>query len=183
MKITIITDKQRMSNAIQTQLAALFNEKIQMVVISVSNMRQNLIMDTDILFLDDCLDAAIQFKKQMPFCVVVIFLSACQASQNLIRLKRNGIISAIKPLTSNQLKTLIDCTLTFYYQLSVFKEETKRNDRKNKEMKNMYRAKCLLIEKRHMSEQEAHRFIEKQAMSRRLTKGKVALELIEDLMK
>ena len=43
----------------------------------------------------------------------------------------------------------------------------------------MDRAKCLLIEHRHLSEAEAHRAIEKQAMDQRLPRARVA-QLILD---
>jgi len=41
------------------------------------------------------------------------------------------------------------------------------------------RAKCLLISYLNMSEQEAHRYIEKQAMDMRLTKRMIAEGIIK----
>ena len=43
------------------------------------------------------------------------------------------------------------------------------------------RAKCLLIERRGMTEADAHRLIEKQAMDTRATRGEVATALIEEM--
>ena len=40
------------------------------------------------------------------------------------------------------------------------------------------RAKCLLIQYTRLTEEEAHRFIEKQAMDRRLTKREIAEEIL-----
>lgn len=46
------------------------------------------------------------------------------------------------------------------------------------EMKQIDRAKCLLIAHDGMTEPQAHRYIEKQAMDRRLTKREIAVAII-----
>ena len=43
----------------------------------------------------------------------------------------------------------------------------------------MNRAKFILMEKHRMTEQEAHRFIEKDAMDSRRSKAQVAKEIID----
>ncbi|MBQ5375528.1 MAG: ANTAR domain-containing protein, partial [Lachnospiraceae bacterium] len=49
------------------------------------------------------------------------------------------------------------------------------------ELKTVSRAKILLMEKKHMTEEEAHRYIGKQAMNNGVSRGNMALEIIEDL--
>ena len=51
------------------------------------------------------------------------------------------------------------------------------------ETKAVGRAKCLLMEKRNMSEQTAHRFIEKTAMDNRLSRRAVADNIIRNYEK
>jgi len=46
------------------------------------------------------------------------------------------------------------------------------------EMKQVDRAKCLLIEHACMTEPQAHKYLEKQAMDRRMTRREVALSII-----
>lgn len=48
------------------------------------------------------------------------------------------------------------------------------------EMRFVNQAKCLLIEKGHMTEEEAHRFIEKKAMDTRDKKVNIAIEIIQE---
>ena len=48
------------------------------------------------------------------------------------------------------------------------------------EMRRISRAKLILVEKQHMTEQQAHKFIEKEAMNRRITRLQLADELIEN---
>ena len=47
------------------------------------------------------------------------------------------------------------------------------------EIRLVNRAKWLLIEKRNMSEADAHRHIEKQAMDRCITRREVSLDIIQ----
>ena len=47
-----------------------------------------------------------------------------------------------------------------------------------KDIRVIDRAKCMLIAERHMSEPEAHAYIEKRAMNYRQTKRDVAEEII-----
>ena len=51
-------------------------------------------------------------------------------------------------------------------------------EEKIEEIRIVNRAKWVLIEKRGMSEPEAHRFIEKEAMDRRLPRSLVAQEIL-----
>ena len=63
--------------------------------------------------------------------------------------------------------------------LQTLSRENEQLHRKLDEIRLVDRAKCLLIERRHLSEAEAHRAIEKQAMDQRLTRARVA-QLILD---
>jgi response regulator NasT len=51
-------------------------------------------------------------------------------------------------------------------------------EEKMKEIRLVNRAKWLIISELHMTEPEAHRYIEKQAMDRCVTRGTVAEEII-----
>lgn len=59
--------------------------------------------------------------------------------------------------------------------------EKSKVEEKLREFKIISRAKCLLIEKKEMTEEQAHRLIEKTAMNTRKTKAKVAEEFIDEL--
>jgi response regulator NasT len=66
------------------------------------------------------------------------------------------------------------------------RERVKRIEKENielrlkiDELRIVGKAKCLLIEKHGMSEPEAHRYIEKQAMDMRITKYRVAEEILQ----
>jgi len=90
-----------------------------------------------------------------------------------------GILTISKPVN----------TEIFYSALSLAKSANgriKRLQAENKKLKKMIediriidRAKCLLISYVNLSEQEAHRFIEKQAMDLRSSKRLIAQEIIK----
>ena len=58
------------------------------------------------------------------------------------------------------------------------KNENARLQNQIEEIKLVDRAKCALIQYRHLTEQEAHYFLEKQAMDQRSTRRQVAQEII-----
>ncbi len=61
---------------------------------------------------------------------------------------------------------------------NALRRENERLKRKVSEAQAVGRAKCLLVERRNMTEQSAHRFIEKTAMDNRLTRYAVAENII-----
>lgn len=64
-------------------------------------------------------------------------------------------------------------------QLEERDEEMMRLRKNLSEIGIISRAKCLLIQKRGMTEEEAHYFLEKEAMDRHLSKRETAVEIIE----
>lgn len=57
-------------------------------------------------------------------------------------------------------------------------EENRKLRRKLAEQTVVSRAKCLLIEFAHMTEEQAHKYIEKQAMDSRSSKEDIASEIV-----
>ena len=57
-------------------------------------------------------------------------------------------------------------------------EELQRMRKKTNEMSITTKAKCLLIQKRKMTEEQAHHYLEKKAMDEGLTKREVAVGII-----
>ena len=62
--------------------------------------------------------------------------------------------------------------------LSLQSENTKLHQ-KIQEIRLVDRAKCTLIQYLHMTEQDAHRYIEKQAMDLRMTRREIAEEILK----
>ena len=58
------------------------------------------------------------------------------------------------------------------------KQENRKLQSKIEEIRLVDRAKCMLIQYLSMTESQAHRYIEKQAMDRRITRGEVARSIL-----
>jgi len=65
------------------------------------------------------------------------------------------------------------------HRVQSLKEENIGLQMKLEETKIINRAKCVLIQHLSMSEGQAHKYIEKQAMDLRLPKGRVAKQILK----
>lgn len=89
-----------------------------------------------------------------------------------------GVLTLAKPVSQKDFyKAVKLITATSARLLNGEKKAQKLRD-KLEEMKLVSRAKFILMETSHISEPEAHRSIEKEAMDRRLTKREIAEEII-----
>ncbi len=79
----------------------------------------------------------------------------------------------------NQAVTLM---LAVHRRLCQVSPQTERLQQKMKEIRIVDKAKCILIQYERMSEQEAHKHIEKQAMDNRLTKLEVAEHILQSYL-
>lgn len=90
-----------------------------------------------------------------------------------------GVLVVGKPVIPQILQQSVQLAAATHSRLVTLKHENEQLHRKLDEIRLVDRAKCLLIEHRHLSEAEAHRAIEKQAMDQRLPRARVA-QLILD---
>ena len=66
-----------------------------------------------------------------------------------------------------------------YRRLNGVKAENDKLKRMLGEIKLISRAKCVLVEKEFVTEEEAHKLIEKRAMETRKTRGEIAAEILK----
>ncbi len=111
---------------------------------------------------------------------VCLFLADAQ-NYDAVResLKPQGVFTAMKPISSNALAQAIEWLSSAREKLRTLEKKTLTLEEKMAEIRVVNRAKLLLIENRGMSEAEAHRYIEREAMDRCVRKGAVADEIID----
>lgn len=90
-----------------------------------------------------------------------------------------GVITLVRPLNKALFENTLQVISALRAQLAVLREENRRLMLKTEEMRLVGRAKCILIEKQHMTENDAHRYLEKQAMDSRLPRREVARDIIQ----
>jgi response regulator NasT len=85
-----------------------------------------------------------------------------------------GVLTVSKPINQALFWVAIKFAKSAGAQLKSAREENNKLKQKIEDIRIVDRAKCILISYLNMSEQEAHRYIEKQAMDMRSTKRMVA---------
>ena len=86
----------------------------------------------------------------------------------------DGVLTISKPVHSAVFWSALKLAGSAQRRLKCMKDENSRLKQKIEDIRIISRAKCLLISYINMSEQEAHRYIEKQAMDMRTTKRAIA---------
>lgn len=94
------------------------------------------------------------------------------------RLSGLGVFLLPKPTNANNLQTALFWLISTRARLHRTESKSLSLEEKMKEIRAVNRAKWLLISSLGMSEPEAHRYIEKQAMDRCVPKGVIADEII-----
>ncbi len=110
---------------------------------------------------------------------VIIIVRESDYTQITAKLENHGAFTISKPINKTVLLgalKLVDAAST---RLKVLEEENIKLARQIEEMRLISRAKCLLIQYLRVSEQEAHKYIERQAMDQRLTRAIVARNILK----
>ena len=95
------------------------------------------------------------------------------------RVEGYGIITFVNPFDQFSFYTMIKAAIAVQYKVQVLSSQTTKLKVKMEEIKLVNRAKMLLMQNMSMTEQEAHRFIEKDAMDRGMKRTAVAAEIIK----
>lgn len=94
------------------------------------------------------------------------------------RLSRHGVFTLAKPFSKAMIATAINWLSSAREIIRRTQKKSSSIEEKMEEIRIVNRAKWLLINELKMSEPEAHRYIEKQAMDRCVPKLTVANEII-----
>ena len=95
------------------------------------------------------------------------------------RVEGYGIISITNPFDQFYFYNMIKAAIAVQYKVQVLSSQTTKLKVKMEEIKQVNRAKMLLMQNMNMSEQEAHRYIEKEAMDRGMKRIAISEEIIK----
>ncbi len=93
--------------------------------------------------------------------------------------EEDGVLTVAKPVNRALLWATLKLAGSAQNRLKRIQAENLRLKRKIDDIRVIDRAKCLLISRVGMGEEEAHRYIEKQAMDSRATRRDVAEEILK----
>ena len=110
---------------------------------------------------------------------VILLAKTGTAEQISDKLQDYGVLVLGKPFTAVQFRQTVQMAASICRRLNLVRAENAKLQDKLAQLRLVDRAKCFLIEKRGMTEAEAHRLIEKTAMDTRKSRGEVAEEILE----
>lgn len=90
------------------------------------------------------------------------------------RVETSGVLVVPSPIDTTMLYITLKFAKASHLRLQAMQKTNLKLTKKMEDMKIIDRAKCLLITERNMSEKDAHKYIEKEAMDSRVSKRAVA---------
>ena len=95
------------------------------------------------------------------------------------KVAEHGVYVLPKPTSKPTVSQAIDWMIATRERLKKFEKKTMSTEEKMQEIRIVNHAKWILIEQIKMTESDAHRYIEKQAMDRCISKREMAEEIIK----
>ena len=111
---------------------------------------------------------------------VVLFMVRAELYDEIYdKIAQHGVFVLSMPTSKAIINTALGWLLSARERIRAQESKTHSLEEKMAEIKIVNRAKLLLISEMHMDESQAHRYIEKQAMDRCVTRKVVAEEIIK----
>ena len=107
-------------------------------------------------------------------CGIILVVKADVAEDVEAKVEEYGVVVVPKPINRAFFYHAVKMVLTARRRLMVLQRENVKLQQKIEEIRLVDRAKCCLIQYLNMTEAQAHRHIEKQAMDTRRTRREVA---------
>ncbi len=125
-----------------------------------------------------CLDDLLMISGKNPQLQMMLLVRKDLQPRIAYRCRNYQIHVFSLPLRSQVLSEMISMMLSMRARILEKEEELSRMRKKLKEIGVVTKAKCVLIQTRGMTEEEAHHYLEKHAMDEGLTKMEVATSII-----
>lgn len=109
---------------------------------------------------------------------ILLLVKSDMAEQITYKTEERGIFTVAKPNTKQAVYSAIKLLAAMVQRLKAMELKTRSLQDKMADIRAINRAKLLLIEHLKMNEQEAHHYIEKQAMNLRASKREIAENII-----
>ena len=109
---------------------------------------------------------------------VLLFVKAEHYADITAKVMPYGVLTISKPTSSSMIAQSVQMLCSTRERLRIMEKKNASVEEKIEEIRIVNRAKCLLIEQLKMTESEAHRYIEKQAMYRCVTRRVIAENII-----
>jgi response regulator NasT len=95
------------------------------------------------------------------------------------RVEKSGVICVSKPISKNMFWGALSFAEAAQNRIAMANRTIQKLQKKLEEMRLVSKAKSILMQEKQMTEPEAHHYIEKTAMDRRVPRGQIAEEIID----
>ncbi|MBQ7740042.1 MAG: ANTAR domain-containing protein [Eubacterium sp.] len=113
-------------------------------------------------------------------CMALLIVNNDALSDVYYKVYEYGVFVLPKPLTKQSMDNALRWLKTAKRKLSGVEEKTTSIEEKMKTIRLVNKAKWILISEKNMSEPEAHRYIEKAAMDKCVSKAEIAKEILNE---
>ena len=110
---------------------------------------------------------------------VILCVRAEHFDEIAAKVEDYGVVTVSKPLSRSLFWNALKLTMATHRRMQSMQRENLKLVQKLEDIRVVDRAKCMLISYLSMSETEAHKYIEKQAMDTRLTKREIAERILK----
>lgn len=183
-KILIVSASRKSADAISQILRRFTWNNIDFASSGVETRRKTINSDYDLIIINSPL------KDEQGNILAVDMINATQASIILIvksntfdimasKVEGDGVCVVQKPLHQQNFFSAVRIGLAFRTRIKKLIAINSKYEKKYEELRVISRAKCMLVEKEKITEQEAHRYLEQQAMTKRESKVMIANEIIK----
>jgi AmiR/NasT family two-component response regulator len=111
--------------------------------------------------------------------VVILLVKAELYDEISERVEDYGVITIAKPINKPLFWNALKLAIATHKRIKTFHNENTKLIQKIEDIRIIDKAKCILISLFSLTEAEAHRYIEKKAMDMRMTRRKVAEEILK----
>lgn len=116
-------------------------------------------------------------------CGVLLMVNSELFDEVNYKVQDLGVFTVSKPVNATIMSQTLKMLCSMRERLLRMEQKQKSFEEKMEEIKLVNRAKLLLVENLHLTEEQAHKFIEKNAMNERKSKAFVAGKIIEEYKK
>lgn len=144
----------------------------------VSHMYDILVINTPLP--DDFgIDLALDYADS-PMCIMLMVKDEI-CDQVSYQVLEAGVVTISKPTTKQVVYSSMKLLAALSAKLKKFEKKNRTLEEKMADIRMINHAKWLIIDKKKMTEEEAHHLIEHRAMDRRISKREAAREIIDEL--
>ncbi|HBL84452.1 MAG: hypothetical protein A2Y17_10015 [Clostridiales bacterium GWF2_38_85] len=184
-RILIVSGSEKSSDSISALIEPFRFEKITTAKNSSEARRIMSTFDFDIILINTPLsdefghELAIDITQKANSAGVIMIVKNELVDELSEKLNKYGVFLLGKPISRQMFSQTIYLTIAMLAKMYIVKNETEMLRTKIDEIKIIDRAKLILMQYIKMSEKQAHRYIEKQAMDLRLTKREAAENILK----